>query len=191
VHACKLLNASQRVIFLTPAELIHAKAMVDRARNDGYSVVTIPESVKEKIRGLRDVAGKPIRDLDIYAAEWNDSFTFTFVPEEDLTAAERAVFAKTGAIFALIGGKPKIVKNVLISGTMRMNTFSFHEAAGVWEPTHRRIVIKRNQLENLQTYAGTLLHETAHACSGASDVSEEFEAALTDLLGRLAKRGVN
>jgi len=46
-------------------------------------------------------------------------------------------------------------------------------------------------LENLQAYAGTLSHETAHACSGASDVSEEFEATLTDLLGRLAKRGVN
>jgi hypothetical protein len=164
--------------------------MVDRARNDGYTVMTIPETVKEKIRGLTDSDGKPIRDLDIYAAEWNDSFTFTFIAERDLTPAERAVFAKTSAIFALIGGKPKIVKDVLISETMRMTTFSFHEAAGVWEPASRRIIIKRNQLATLQAYAGTLLHETAHARSGASDVSEAFEAALTELLGTLASKNV-
>ena len=73
---------------------------------------------------------------------------------------------------------------------MRMNTFSLHEAADIWDPEHRRIIINRNQLENLQTYAGTLLHETAHARSGASDVSEAFEDALTLLLGKLATKGL-
>jgi len=33
----------------------------------------------------------------------------------------------------------------------------------------------------------TLLHETAHASSGATDVTEEFETALTELLGTLAR----
>lgn len=42
----------------------------------------------------------------------------------------------------------------------------------------------------MQSYAGTLLHETAHARSGASDVSEEFETALTKLLGMLASKGL-
>jgi len=35
----------------------------------------------------------------------------------------------------------------------------------------------------LKDYAGTLLHETAHALSGASDVSREFELELTRIIG--------
>ena len=46
------------------------------------------------------------------------------------------------------------------------------------------IIVKRDQLKNLKSYAGTLLHETAHALSGASDVSREFELELTNLLGK-------
>jgi hypothetical protein len=186
VHACKLLNASKQVIFLTPAELMRAKDMVERAQGDGYAVITIPENVKEKLQGLTDVTGKPIRDLGVYAGEWNNSFAFKFVSEKDLTRRERAVFAKTSAIFDLIGGKPKIIKDVLISETMRMNMFSYRETAGIWEPGEQRIIIKRDQLKSLQSYAGTLLHETAHAVTGASDVSEAFEDGLTRLLGKLA-----
>jgi len=48
VHACKLLNVNDEVIFLTPAELMEAKDMVDYAKDDGFKVVTIPENVKEK-----------------------------------------------------------------------------------------------------------------------------------------------
>src|SRR5207247_6904132 len=59
VHACKLLNACGDVIFLTPAQMFSAKEMVDRAKKDGYSVVAIPESVREKIKGLRDLQGMP------------------------------------------------------------------------------------------------------------------------------------
>ena len=144
--------------------------------------------MQAKLQGLTDIAGKPIRDLGVYAGEWNNSFAFKFISEKDLTHRERAVFAKTSAIFDLIGGKPKIIKDVLISETMRMNVFSYRETAGIWEPGEQRIIIKRDQLKSLQSYAGTLLHETAHARSGASDVSEEFETALTNLLGILASR---
>ena len=190
VHACKLLNATKAVIFLTPGELIRAKDMVERAQADGYSVVAIPETVKEKIRGDVDLSGAPIRDLTAYAAEWNQSFQFTFVREEDLTPAERDVFRKTMAIFALIGGKPRIIKEVLISTTMRVQTHSYREASGVWEPDKRRIIIKRDQLQSVKKYAGTLLHETGHVLTGASDVSEAFEDGLTELLGKLASRNV-
>lgn len=65
-----------------------------------------------------------------------------------------------------------------------------HSAPCVWEPATARIIIKRDRLKNIQSYAGTLLHETAHARSGASDVSEEFETELTKLLGTLAKNGL-
>ena len=56
---------------------------------------------------------------------------------------------------------------------MRRET-SGNEALGVWEPSIKRIVIKREQLTKIELYAGTLLHEAAHALSGAGDVSREF-----------------
>jgi hypothetical protein len=188
VHACKLLNSLERVVFLTPSELVDAKEMADRAKKDGFKIVTIPDSIKEKIRGLRDLEGKPIRDLEEYTDEWNDSFKFTFVRPSQLTERELAVFDKTKAIFDLIGGRPRTIKDVLISETMRMQAGSYHEAVGLWDAPN--IVIKRTQLKSLKDYAGTLLHETAHAVSGESDVSEEFEDKLTELLGQIAGKSI-
>jgi hypothetical protein len=42
----------------------------------------------------------------------------------------------------------------------------------------------------LDSYAGTLLHEIAHALSGYSDISGEFEDKLTELLGQIAVKAV-
>jgi len=62
------------------------------------------------------------------------------------------------------------------------------ESVGLWEQAKRRIVVKRDQLKNLESYAGTLLHETAHALSGAGDVSREFELELTRIIGQISAR---
>jgi hypothetical protein len=64
------------------------------------------------------------------------------------------------------------------------------EAVGVWEPRERRIVIRRDQLASIESFAGTVLHEVAHAVSGAPDISLEFEQALTDSLGTVTAKGV-
>ncbi len=184
VHACRLLNATENVIFVTSFELIEAKSLIDSAINDGYKVVTIPLSIREKIKGLRDINRKLIRDLSQYTFEFNSSFEYKFISEKDLTSSELAVFKKKDLIFKLIGGKPKQVKEIKISAKMRLE--GFNEAVGVFEPLTMRVIIKRNQLKNISAFAGTLLHETAHAKSGASDVSREFEMELTNLLGLIA-----
>jgi hypothetical protein len=188
VHACKLLNATERVLFLTPAQLFAAKSMAERAQSDGYTIITIPENVQAKLRGATDLAGTPLRDLAEYTREWNTSFSFTFVNEKDLTNAERAIFAKTKALFALIGGQPKNVKHVLVSETMRLDPGTHEETVGVFELAEQRIVIKRSQLKQLQSYACTLLHEAAHARSNADHYSQEFEDELSALLGLIAAK---
>lgn len=183
VHASKLLNTVDNVVFLAPYDLIEAKDMVDNAIRDDYKVVSIPGSVKEKLRGLEDLHGRPIRDLNEYVTEWNESFEFSFVDEGDLTVSEREVFGKTAEILKLVGGRPKNIKDILISKTMRADSMGYSEAVGIWEEHLQRIVIKRSQLDDLRAYAATLLHEVAHARSGATDVTREFENELTDLLG--------
>lgn len=181
VHACKLLNASQKVIFLTSDQLLGFPDTTDRAQRDGYRVVVIPDDVSSKIKNKRDVQGKPIRDISQYEKQWNESFEFHFVKSEDLTPEEKKVFSLIEGILKAIGGKPRTVRKICISETMRLE--SGVQAVGLWEAEEGRIVIKRDQLKTCRDFAGTFLHEIAHARSGAGDMSRRFENELTSLLG--------
>jgi hypothetical protein len=190
VYACKLLNSLEKVVFVTPQELGNAVELVDRARSDGYDIVAIPLNIRDKIEGQLDASGKPMRVLDQYLVEWNESLSFKFVDEKDFTAEEKLVFRQTAKILDFIGGKPKEVKEIRISETMRIEANSFNEATGLWEPSEGRIIIKRDQLKSLEVYAGTLVHEVAHASSGAPDVSRAFEHELTAYLGRITSKSL-
>ena len=48
-HAVKILNAMEKVVFLTPNELISATNMIDEAKSSGYKIIVIPENLKERI----------------------------------------------------------------------------------------------------------------------------------------------
>jgi hypothetical protein len=185
VHACQQLAARGSTIFLTPIDLLTAPDFVDAAQGDGHTVVVVPDAIAHRLRGTVDAAGIPIRDLEGYREEWNDSFTFDFVDPDDLADDERAVWERLEEILGLRGGRPRVVREVLISSTMRLADGEFREACGVWDPAAGRIVVKRDTLGSLERFAGTVLHEVAHAVSGAPDVSRRFEEALTDELGRL------
>lgn len=185
VHAVKLLNESEDVVFVTPDEMTNAPNILEKAKNDGYEIIAVPDSVKEKISGQSDASGDPIRDLTQFTEEWNDSFEFKFIDAMDLTPYERENFDKTEAILRLIGGKSIKVKEIKISETMRMEKVAFNEATGLWEEITGRIIIKRTQLQSFESYAGTLLHEIAHVISGAPDISSGFEKCLTELIGKV------
>jgi len=182
VHATKILNSSPKFVFMTPAELVHASKYVDEAQKGGYQIVTIPDNVRDKIKGQTDLSGNPIQDLSQFEQTWNKSFKFKFVSSDELNPSEKAIYGATSKIIALIGGLPSTVKDIKISETMRMETYAFVEAVGLWDPPN--IIINRTQLRSLEDYAGTLLHEIAHARSGAADISSEFEKGLTELLGK-------
>jgi hypothetical protein len=74
---------------------------------------------------------------------------------------------------------------------MRQDVFSGADALGLWDPESASIVIRRDPLTNLRDFAGTLLHEIAHARTGYPDVTREFEDALTTFLGSTAAAAVN
>ena len=182
VHAVKILSASKRTVFFTPSELSKAAMLVDEAKRAGHEVVVVPETLRAKISGLTDLSGNVIQDLDGFTRSWNDSFEFTFLNPDDLTQSELAIYNITPQILKLIGGQPQRVKEIKISETMRIDTSTFREVEGLWHSPN--IIIKRTQLTSLELYAGTLLHEIAHAISAAADITREFEQALTTLLGK-------
>jgi len=187
VHACKILNTSSSVVFVTPQQLQNATMAVDNARRDGLSIVVVPDTISQKIHGVQDISGNMMKDLGQYNTEWNESFEFKFVKPSELTASERKIYDKTSDIFNLIGGKPKVIQEIAISETMRREE-SGEDAVGLWAGS--KIVVKRDQLKKIESYAGTLLHETAHALSGAGDVSREFELELTYIIGKISDKSV-
>ena len=184
-HAVKILNATEKVLFLTPQELLTEHNMVEEANESGLKIITIPDNLKDRVHGQNDISGNPIRDLGQFFTEYHDSFTFSFVDPRLLNRKERKIYRMTNKVFKLIGGKPPIVEKVRISDTMRRELGVLYETKGLWDLNERTIIIKRSELSSLRSYASFLLHETAHAISNAPDSSRAFEMKLTELLGRI------
>ncbi len=190
LHACRILNANEKVVFVTSEQLLAGGALITYARQDGYRVVVIPSSIASKLPTQQDIHGQPIHTLDEYRKEWNDSFSYTFISPEQLQPEEQAIYALTKPIMNLLSKRSAKVRETLISETMRLNRYNNNEAVGVWEEGEQRIIIKRDQLHSLASYAGTLLHEFVHALSGAIDETLEFEHGLTEALGKLAEHSL-
>lgn len=186
IHACKILNASGSYLFITAQEGMLNTSAVDHARSDGLKVIVIPDSIRIEVAGASDTTGAPIRDLGTYQGEWNDSFEFDFVEANALTESERGIFELRNTIAAIAGGFPSHVKNVRVSKTMRLDFLSGADALGLWDPESKCIVIRRDQLGDLKSFAGTLLHEVVHATTGYDDVTRDFENELTAVLGAAA-----
>ena len=190
VHACQILNATGRILFVTAGELMLYPEAIDRARSDGYRVVNVSDNVRQSLRGLKDISGQSVRDLDVFDVEWQKSFAFQFVRAADLSKRECTVSDQRKAIACLVGGLPKVVKEIVISETMRPETLGGGDADGLWEPVTGRIIVKRSQLSSVAAFAGTLLHEIAHAKSGFCDVNRDFELVLMDFLGQTASQAL-
>lgn len=186
VHACKILAASGRFLFVANHQSYSNPNAVDHARADGLQVVAVPDSIIEAIRGMTDVSGAPIRDISIYETEWNDSFVFAWIEPREMDATEMAIFAHKDQIASLVGGLPPNVRGIRVSTTMRVDFTGGSDALGLWDPETSSIVIRRDQLKSLSAFAGVLLHEVAHARSGFGDMSRDFESELTDYLGLAA-----
>jgi hypothetical protein len=185
-HACQILNSQEKVVFVTASELSTSRDTIDFAISEGCHVVTIPDNVRRTVSGLTDANGQPVRDMAVLRQEWSKGFEFSFVRVEDLSCSERDVFEKWKHIAQLGGGLPANVIEIKISETMRPDAINGDNTIGLWEPGHGRIILKRCQLSSTASFAGTLLHEITHARSGYSDVSRDFEGALTETLGTVA-----
>jgi len=190
-HSVKILNQNEKVLFVSSTDIMLHPDMIEEAKASGHQIISIPENLKEKIKGGLDLSGKPIIDISQFTSNYNDSFSFDFVAIENMTTKEREVYDLTNDILNLVDGKPRIVRDIKISTTMRKDFFSEGETAGVWEPSTGSIIILRKMLNSVKDYAGTLIHEAIHAKSGVGDISRNFEHELTVAIGQVCEKALN
>ena len=188
LHAVRLLHAQDDVVFATVDERHSNTDLLNHARMDGYRVVTVPENIRDEIQNEKDSKGDLLRNVDTYLTEYNESFEYDWVEEEEMTEQELEVWECRGVILGLLRDQPG--EDIRVSETIRL-TERGEMANGVWDRNDQRIVIHRNRLGNVSNFAGTLLHEAAHSRSGAPDLSKPFEDALTTLLGEVAESTVS
>lgn len=179
--ALTYLDSQRNVLFITEQELHSHPDVVDHARGDRLEIVIVSGAEKRKLLDQAAAGGAATRTLETYVKEFNASFEYRFVEGDDLGPHEKEIFDRTEEILALVGLKGRRVRPVLISETMRMGR---DDTDGVWDPDLGAIVIKRSCLKTIRLYAGTLLHEAAHASSGTVDATREFESVLTRYLGQ-------
>ena len=182
-QAVRILAARGKTIFLTSQQLLIMGATVQEARQDGYKLVFIPDKMLGRLSGLRDINGNPIMDLSAFVKTWNASFVYDFVDPSKLSKAERASWDLLPLLLQLAGDHAKRVQEVRISNTMRLDEGAY-ETEGVWDSPN--VVVKRSVLDEPRHFARVVLHEIAHASSGANHGSLAFMAAIDDLAGLAA-----
>ncbi|WP_368915807.1 hypothetical protein [Exiguobacterium acetylicum] len=185
IHSCKLLNTLEDVVFLTPDQIMHHGSFVDDIDEYDFKIVTISENLRDALGEVKDDAGNPIRNLETFAEEVRDSLSYREVPLESLSKDELERWRKRDEILNMIGAMPDCILEVKLVESIDF-AFDQNETLGLWQPDSGTILIARSQLRSMESLAGTLLHERAHASSGRPDVDRGFESELTEYIGRLA-----
>lgn len=175
--------------FVTASDLESSPSLIDEMKMRGFTPVVVPDNLIEKMEDYNNGAddGETITTSLQYLKNVLENFTPTQIKIDDLTTQEKIIYDKTKQIFQLIGGQPQIVKEIQIVDKIYESEL-YISTLGAWIPASQTILIKRTQLESLESYTGTLLHECAHARSGADDVSRSFEQELTNMIGTLSAK---
>ncbi|HEV2415848.1 MAG TPA: ATP-binding protein, partial [Candidatus Dormibacteraeota bacterium] len=179
-HAVRILAAKAKTVFVSGRQALIMASTIQEARQDGYKIVEIPERLLARLPNLRDINGNPILDLGGFVQVWNASFTYDFVDPATLKPEERSSWDLLPDLVRLAGDHAKRVKEVRVSNTMRLDEGAY-ETEGVWDSPN--IVVKRSVLDSTRHFARVVLHEIAHASSGANHGSLAFMAAIDDLAG--------
>lgn len=189
----KMSQLCKNTSFVTASDLENNPSVIDEMKRSGCNPVVVPDNIIPKMEdyntGVKD--GETLTTINQYCKDEKDRFVPTPIDINSLTVQESQVYSKTNEIFNLIGGKPKNVKNITIVDKLYESDMFGGRVVGVWVNEKNEIMIKRSQLHSISQYAGTLLHECAHAVSGADDVSRDFELELTEIIGTIVSKLVS
>jgi len=153
-------------------------------RESGREVLIVPDTVFSKVSMENDYDGTPIGTLDVAKKEYNDSFEYDFVKQSSLTQHELKIWNLREKAFDFYGNR-KYSDKIRISNNI--NSITSGDTNGVYESGEDIIIIKRSQLKDIGSFFETLFHEIAHATSGYSDNTRDFENELGKIINSLSK----
>lgn len=110
---------------------------------------------------------------------------YSFVDISTLSETEKETWQMKNVILKCIGGLPENVRTIRIAELIDFERED-RSTYGCFRPVEEDIVIARHILHRPEAFLGVLCHELAHAKSGASDVTRDFELELTNMLGYVA-----
>lgn len=112
------------------------------------------------------------------------------VKVESLSELEKNVWDMQYGVYRAIGGYPedvaypKIVESIMYEDNNKVTL-------GCYDLVSREIFINRLTLTSAEMFLGVLLHEIAHAKTGAYDITKDFEDELTNMLGYISSSLLN
>jgi hypothetical protein len=181
LHAVRILNARQEVVVTTVDEQQKHRDLLGHAKDDGHSVVTVPDRIRDELSDTADVDGNQIRDVTVYENEYNDSFEFDWVDESSLTPEEQTTWDSREDILQIVG-RPQNYEYQIAS---QFRATDDDQTRGLHQPGEQRIIVHRDVLADPAEFIGVFLHELAHTRTPFPDQTREFENVLTDLLGQV------
>lgn len=177
------LAQTQRVVVISQEEIKARPELIEDIKRDGRQIVLLTDREKQRADQQAEQGEAPFQTLRTWVQAYNDSFQYNFVEESQFTAGEMEVWQQRDKIIELLGLRISVIHRILVSETMCTTEDGTN---GAWDNKLNAIIVKRTQLRSLESFAGILLHELAHAVTGTLDCTRSFENVLTEYLGRIS-----
>lgn len=185
--------STEKTTLLSIKEIQEKPQLINELKESGHNVIVVPEDVKEKATAIVAASGTTVNDISHYVNQRNQNFEFQFVNPSQLSELEKTIFELNKDVLSIIDSvepKQSNINAILISETMQKDEYSFSPAEGLYQAVEKRIIIKRSVLSDKKRFLSVLIHEIAHAISGASDATRMFESELSSLLGIFCERAI-
>jgi hypothetical protein len=166
-------------IFISTADMLHNKSIVDKYTRQGKKVVIIDNKMKKALEKTLDDNNEKIMTITEMRNKVKNNYMFSFIERNKLQPFEIQTLNKADNILT----KMKMLINYRISDTLEKDGST---VIGLYSPVHG-IIIRRDQLKKLNDFLGVYLHEYTHFKTNTSDITLEFECALTQMLGNVAR----
>ncbi|SHH20701.1 hypothetical protein [Thermosipho atlanticus] len=89
IHAIKLLNGLNKVLFFTENEEREYHDIIKIAQSKGYKLIMISEALRKSLDNERDIFGNKINSVERFYKEYSKDFQFDFVEIDTLDKEEK------------------------------------------------------------------------------------------------------
>jgi hypothetical protein len=179
IHAVKILNTSNDVVFMTQDDITNNNDVVNEIKKSHKKIIIVDKKMFDKLKTTYDIHGHEIITINTFEQKLSKERT-NIIEITDLDDDERQVYEQTSKIIEL--AKKFKYKHAF---DIKIVNFIDKNCKGVCDYSKQCIYMSRKTLSSFDSYAGTLLHEIIHESTFTKDLERNFENHLTKMIGHL------